>query len=93
MADPVSVDVVVVGGGMTGTAAALSAARHGTEVVLVNDRPVLGGNASSEVRVWVNGATGGANNRYAREGGVMEELLQRRSTRGCAQGPMSGMPS
>jgi hypothetical protein len=82
----VEADVVVVGGGMTGTAAALSAARLGAETVLVNDRPVLGGNASSEVRVWVNGATGGANNRYAREGGVMEELLQRKKQEGLRAG-------
>jgi hypothetical protein len=68
-------DVAVVGGGMAGTAAALSAARHGAETALIQNRPVLGGNASSEVRVWVNGATGGAHNKYAREGGIMEELL------------------
>jgi len=84
--EPVTADVVVVGGGMTGTAAALSAARLGAETVLVNDRPVLGGNASSEVRVWVNGATGGANNRYAREGGVMEELLARKKYEGLRGG-------
>ena len=75
--ETVSVDLTVVGGGMAGTCAALAAARLGCDTVLVNDRPVLGGNASSEVRVWINGATGGNNNRYAREGGIMEELLQR----------------
>jgi FAD dependent oxidoreductase len=44
---------------------------------LVQDRPVLGGNASSEVRLWVLGATShmGNNNRWAREGGVIDELL------------------
>lgn len=73
--ESVRTDVAVIGGGMAGICAALSAARLGCETVLVNDRPVLGGNASSEVRVWVNGATGGNHNRYAREGGIMEELL------------------
>ena len=40
-------DLCVVGGGVAGLCAALAAARHGIEVVLVQDRPVLGGNASS----------------------------------------------
>ncbi len=70
-------DLTVVGGGIAGTCAAIAAARLGLTVSLVNDRPVLGGNASSEVRVWVNGATGGNHNKYAREGGIMEELLLR----------------
>jgi hypothetical protein len=50
-------DLVVVGGGIAGTAAAVSAARNGLRVALVQDRPVLGGNGSSEVRVWPQGAT------------------------------------
>jgi hypothetical protein len=50
-------DLVVVGGGIAGTAAALSAARQGLRVALVQDRPVLGGNGSSEVRVWPEGKT------------------------------------
>ncbi len=48
-------DLVVVGGGMAGTCAAISAARLGLHVALVQDRPVLGGNNSSEVRVHLNG--------------------------------------
>ena len=48
-------DLVVVGGGMAGTCAALSAARCGLSVALVQDRPVLGGNNSSEVRVHLGG--------------------------------------
>lgn len=70
-------DLVVTGGGMAGTCAAITAARAGIKVILVQDRPVLGGNASSEVRLWILGATShmGNNNRWAREGGVIDEIL------------------
>ncbi|MEM9829323.1 MAG: FAD-dependent oxidoreductase [Bacteroidota bacterium] len=73
----ISADLVIVGGGMSGVCAALTAAREGVQVVLVQDRPVLGGNASSEVRLWILGATShmGNNNRWAREGGVIDEIL------------------
>ena len=71
------VDYVVAGGGLAGVCSAITAARAGLKVVLIQDRPVLGGNASSEVRLWVLGATChmGNNNRWAREGGVHEEIL------------------
>lgn len=70
-------DLAVAGGGLAGVCAAITAARAGLNVVLVQDRPVLGGNASSEVRLWILGATShmGNNNRWAREGGVIDELL------------------
>ena len=70
-------DLVVVGGGLAGVCAAITAARAGIDVALVQDRPVLGGNASSEVRLWILGATShmGNNNRWAREGGVIDEIL------------------
>lgn len=70
-------DFLVVGGGMSGVCAALTAARAGVKVILVQDRPVLGGNASSEVRLWILGATShmGNNNRYSREGGIIDEIL------------------
>lgn len=70
-------DLVVVGGGLAGTCCAIDAARAGLAVILVQDRPVLGGNASSEVRLWVLGATShmGNNNRWAREGGTVDEIL------------------
>ncbi|MGF1585564.1 MAG: FAD-dependent oxidoreductase [Bacteroidales bacterium] len=70
-------DLVIAGGGLAGTCAAITAAREGMQVVLVQDRPVLGGNASSEVRLWILGATShmGNNNRWAREGGVIDEIL------------------
>ena len=48
-------DLVVVGGGVPGCCAALAAARRGLRVALVQDRPVLGGNSSSEIRVWSAG--------------------------------------
>jgi hypothetical protein len=48
-------DLVVVGGGMAGTCSAISAARLGCKVALIQNRPVLGGNNSSEVRVHLNG--------------------------------------
>lgn len=70
-------DLVITGGGLSGVCTAITAARQGLKVVLVQDRPVLGGNASSEVRLWVLGATShmGNNNRWSREGGVIDELL------------------
>jgi len=70
-------DLVIVGGGMAGICCAITAARLGQKVTLVQDRPVLGGNASSEVRLWILGATShmGNNNRWAREGGVIDEIL------------------
>ncbi|NCT08682.1 MAG: FAD-dependent oxidoreductase [Flavobacteriia bacterium] len=70
-------DFAVIGGGLSGVCAAISAARSGLKVVLVQDRPVLGGNASSEVRLWSLGATShmGNNNRWSREGGLINEIL------------------
>ena len=70
-------DLVITGGGLTGTCGAITAARAGLKVILVQDRPVLGGNCSSEVRLWILGATShmGNNNRWAREGGVIDEIM------------------
>ena len=65
-----SADFCVVGGGLAGLCAALAAARHGARTVLVQDRPMLGGNASSEIRMHVCGAHGP--NR--RETGILEEI-------------------
>lgn len=70
----VEVDVAVLGGGLAGVCAAVAAARLGRRVALVNNRPVLGGNSSSEVRVWVVGATAHGNQRWARETGVVGEM-------------------
>lgn len=65
-------DLVVVGGGMAGTCTAISAARLGLKVALVHDRPVLGGNNSSEVRVHLNGQINLPP--YPRIGDVVREL-------------------
>ncbi len=67
-------DVCVVGGGMAGLAAALAAARNGANVVLMHDRPVLGGNASSECRVHICGADRHNHIANVRETGILEEL-------------------
>jgi FAD-dependent oxidoreductase family protein len=86
----IEADLAVVGGGLAGTCCAVTAARAGLRVVLVQDRPVLGGNASSEVRLWVLGATShmGNNNRWAREGGVVDELLVENTYRNPEGNPL-----
>lgn len=68
-----TVDICVVGGGIGGMFAAISAARSGAKVALMHDRPVLGGNASSEIRMWISGA--GTRVRDLQETGLLEELL------------------
>lgn len=77
LTEQIDCDLIVVGGGMAGTCCAITAARAGVHVILIQDRPVLGGNASSEVRLWILGATShmGNNNRWSREGGVIDEIL------------------
>ncbi|MEO6742609.1 MAG: FAD-dependent oxidoreductase, partial [Chthoniobacteraceae bacterium] len=70
--DAGSYDLVVVGGGYGGTAAAISAARMGCKVALVQDRAVLGGNGSSEVRVWAMGGT--RRGKYPNLGEIVEEF-------------------
>jgi flavin-dependent dehydrogenase len=74
-------DVLVAGGGAAGVPCALAAARCGAKVILCQDRPVLGGNASSEVRMHIVGANGtGSFDRgseletEAREAGIIEEI-------------------
>ncbi|GHT66172.1 hypothetical protein FACS1894110_09410 [Spirochaetia bacterium] len=65
------VQFCIVGGGFAGLCAAVEAARRGVKVALMQDRPMLGGNASSEIRMWVLGAHGKNN----RESGLVEELF------------------
>lgn len=78
-------DVLVAGGGMSGVCCALAAARQGVRVILCQDRPVLGGNASSEIRMHIVGAN---TNRpaqdlinEARESGLIEEIRLENSVR------------
>ena len=74
----IQADLVIAGGGLSGICAAITAARQGLTVALAHDRSVLGGNASSEIRLWILGATShmGNNNRWAREGGVVATCLR-----------------
>lgn len=71
-------DLLVAGGGIAGVCCALAAARLGARVMLCQDRSVLGGNASSEVRMHIVGATGLSGGEEMqnelREGGIIEEL-------------------
>ncbi len=74
-----SCDVLVAGGGPAGVACALAAARSGASVILCQDRHVLGGNASSEVRMHIVGADNSGKRGQeleteAREGGIIEEV-------------------
>lgn len=68
-----SYDVIVCGGGMAGFCAAIASARHGAKTCLIQDRPVLGGNASSEVRVTIHGAA--CHHDHARETGIIMEAM------------------
>ncbi len=68
-------DVAVIGGGAAGICAAVAAARKGAKTVLVQDRPVLGGNASSEMRVHLNGVNRLKTGLAERETGIIEEML------------------
>ena len=69
------VDVAVLGGGVAGCCAAVAAARNGAKTVLVQDRSVLGGNSSSEIRVHLNGVTHLKDGYPERETGIVEEIL------------------
>ena len=66
-------DLIVSGGGLAGICAAISAARNGIKVALVQDRPVLGGNGSSEVRVWPEGRTN--KDLFSHVGDIVNEIL------------------
>ncbi|MCC7474702.1 MAG: FAD-dependent oxidoreductase, partial [Pirellulales bacterium] len=85
-------DVLVAGGGLAGVAAAIAAARRGAKVVLCQDRPVLGGNASSEVRMHAVGADcsgrrGVELETEAREGGILEEIRLENCVRNPQRSP------
>lgn len=79
-------DVLVAGGGPAGISCAIAAARNGAKVILCHDRPVLGGNSSSEVRMHIVGADcsgkrGIELETEAREGGLIEEIRLETSIR------------
>ncbi|MDR1438810.1 MAG: FAD-dependent oxidoreductase [Clostridiales bacterium] len=75
-------DVIVAGGGPGGFPAALASARLGRRTLLIQSRPVLGGNASSESGVSFDGAS--ARQTHAREGGIAEEIRRLRDRYGCS---------
>lgn len=66
-------DILIAGGGMSGVCAALAAARNGSKVILLQNRSRLGGNASSEIRMHISGAS--ALRQVWRETGLLEELV------------------
>ncbi|MBD1427295.1 FAD-dependent oxidoreductase [Sphingobacterium arenae] len=69
----IDTDILIAGGGMSGVCAALAAARNGAKVVLLQDRSRLGGNASSEIRMHIVGAS--QLKQVWRETGILEELM------------------
>ncbi|MGC1272259.1 MAG: FAD-dependent oxidoreductase [Planctomycetaceae bacterium] len=68
-------DLVVIGGGYSGMGAAISAARMGCKVALIQNRPVLGGNGSSEIRVWAQGLI--RRGKYPRIGEIIDEFADK----------------
>ena len=68
-------DVVVVGGGLSGVCAAIASARHGAKTAIVQNRPMFGGNASSEIRMHILGANCHQAKENMRETGILEEIL------------------
>ena len=86
-------DILVCGGGAGGVSASIAAARAGAKVILCQNRSVLGGNASSEIRMHIVGAdANGFRNKYpmqteARESGLVEELRLRQACENPARSP------
>ena len=74
-------EVVVVGGGLSGVCAALAAARNGAKTVIIQSRPVFGGNASSEVRMHICGASCHVRKPDLAETGILQELLLENKSR------------
>ena len=74
-------EVVVVGGGLSGICAAIASARHGARTALVHGRHVLGGNASSEIRMHVCGASESMKKPELEEGGILYELMLENKSR------------
>ena len=74
-------EFAVIGGGLAGVCAAVAAARHGVKTVLVHARPVLGGNASSEIRMHICGADENGHKPNLTEGGILQEILLKNKSR------------
>lgn len=68
-------DIIVVGGGLSGMCAAIAAARHGANTAIVQNRSVYGGNASSEIRMHIVGASSHAAKADLAETGILMEML------------------
>src|SRR6185295_13820027 len=77
-------DLVVIGGGYSGMGAAISAARQGLKVALLQNRAVLGGNGSSEIQVWAMGGT--RRGLFPHLGEIVEEFTDRASNSPTANG-------
>lgn len=73
----IKTQLLVAGGGLSGVAAAIAAARNGAKVILCQDRSVLGGNASSEIRMHICGSSprGKELETESRETGIIEEMM------------------
>ena len=76
-----SYEVVVVGGGLSGMCAAIAAARHGAKTALVQGRHVFGGNASSEIRMHICGASESMEKPDLEEGGILYEMMLENKSR------------
>jgi hypothetical protein len=68
-------DICIIGGGMAGLCAAIAAARKGVRTALIHNRPMPGGNASSEIRMHICGADVHESRKNSRETGILEEIL------------------
>ena len=76
-----SYEVVVVGGGLSGMCAAIAAARHGAKTALIQGRHVFGGNASSEIRMHICGASESMAKPDLEEGGILYEMMLENKSR------------
>lgn len=83
----IEADFCIAGGGMAGVCAAVAAAREGCRVVLVQDRSVMGGNASSEIRMHIVGASCSGRRPGARESGIIEEIRLEEAVRNPLRSP------
>ena len=76
-----SYEVVVIGGGLSGMCAAIAAARHGAKTALIHGRHVFGGNASSEIRMHICGASENMEKADLEEGGILYEMMLENKSR------------